>query len=132
MILAILCILHCLLFPVLVALLPATRVVFNSIILEISILFFGILIGSISFITSFKKHRKPGPLALGFTGVLFLGIDLFVLSGDKGHIDFHGLSDIHPLMIAGGLALIAGHAWNLHACHCFCDKACSHEEHHTH
>lgn len=129
MVVAFLCIIHCALFPVLIMTLPASRQYFDNIILESTILFLGILVGSISFTTSFKKHRKPGPLLLGLSGVAFLTVDLFVLSGEAGHVDIFGVESVHPLMILGGVLLIAGHAWNLRECHCFCDQSCSSEEH---
>lgn len=132
MVVAILCIIHCALFPLLFVLLPATRAYFDSLIIESAILFLGIFIGSISFTTSYRKHGKPGPLMMGLSGVAFLTIDLFVLSGDQGHVDLFGLEGIHPLMILGGVLLVGGHAWNLHECHCFCDKSCDHEEHRAH
>ncbi len=132
MVVAVLCIVHCILFPLLILLIPTARGFFDSILVEGLILLLGITVGSISFTTSYKKHRKPGPLMLGFSGVALLTIDLFVLSDEISHIDMFGLEGIHPAMILGGIFLIMGHAWNIHECHCFCDKSCDHDEHHQH
>ncbi len=123
-----LCVVHCVLFPVLIILLPATRSFFYNPILEIIILVLGIIIGSISFVTSYRQHRKPYPMMLGLTGVAFLALNLFVFVESESHVELSGIP-IDPLMILGGSFLIAGHAWNIHACHCFCDKSCDHQEH---
>lgn len=125
-----LCIVHCLLFPFLLIALPASRELFHSPILEGVILLAGIIAGSISFTTSYKKHRLPYPMMIGLTGVALLAINLFVFTEDKTHVDLSGGPiAVAPLMILGGILLVAGHAWNLHACHCFCDKSCDHDHH---
>ena len=130
-----LCVLHCLAFPFIVASLPASRVFFNHSWLEASILILGVIVGSISFYTSYKKHRKIGPTILGLLGVSFLFSNLFWFRFQPVHshelIEAQGFSwhNVDPLMILGGLFLILGHLWNIHACHCFCDKTCDHEEH---
>ncbi len=123
-----LCIVHCILFPFLILLLPATRGFFYNPILEAAILFTGIFVGSISFTTSYRKHRKPYPMMMGLTGVAFLTVNLFVYMESESHFELSGIP-VDPFMIVGGLLLIGGHAWNLHACHCFCEPTCDHQEH---
>ena len=129
-----LCLIHCLAFPFLIAAIPALHAFFDNSYLEITILTLGIVVGSISFFTSYRRHRKIYPMLIGALGVAFLLTNLFVIPMTEGVA--HSLSEhshsalnIHPLMILGGLFLIAGHIWNIHACHCFCDKSCHHEEH---
>ncbi len=125
-----LCLLHCLAFPFFIAALPATRAFFANAWLEGTILVLGIIVGSISFYTSYKKHRKIYPTLLGLLGVIFLFSNLFLFPGSYGHAhDSSFIQHIDPLMILGGSFLIAGHLWNIHACHCFCDTSCDHEEH---
>lgn len=131
MVVAGLCLIHCILFPILIMLLPATRAIFQSPLIEGGILFSGILIGSISFTTSYRKHRLPYPMMAGLGGVAFLAFSLFVHVDTDRHLELFEIP-IDPFMIVGGLLLIIGHAWNLHACHCFCDKSCHHEEHEHH
>lgn len=130
---AALCLVHCLALPFIMAAMPATRAFFDSIVLELVILFLGVVIGTISFITSFKKHRKFGPMILGALGVFFLVANLGIIRWTAEHSHFLGTSfrvnelEIDPLMILGGIFLVAGHMWNIHACHCFCDADCGHE-----
>ena len=132
MVVAGLCIIHCFLFPFLVILLPASKNFFASPVTEAVILVLGVIIGSISFTTSYRKHRKPYPMMVGLTGVALLSLSLFVFSHETFEYHLFNLP-VDPVMIVGGLLLIAGHAWNLHACHCFCDQSCAHEEHqHAH
>lgn len=130
---ATLCLIHCLGLPFLVALLPTTRVLFDSRIFEIIVLGLGISVGSISFFTTYKKHRNIFPMLLGFFGVACLVTNLVLINRGSAHhhnIDLspnlHSLQ-VDPLMIMGGIFLIAGHIWNIHACHCFCDKSCGHQ-----
>lgn len=123
-----LCLVHCILFPFLILLLPATRGVLQNPIIEGVVLFLGILVGSISFTTSYRKHRNHYPMMLGLSGVALLTLSLFVFMESNVHFDFRGLT-FDPFLMLGGLLLIIGHAWNLHACHCFCEKDCSHLEH---
>ena len=131
-----LCLVHCLAFPFIIAALPVTRLYFDNPYIEITILSLGIIVGSISFFTSYKKHRKIYPMLLGALGIGFLFSNLFILPFRKGHVHYIfsegqslSLENVDPLMIIGGLFLIAGHIWNIHACHCFCDNSCHHQEH---
>lgn len=123
-----LCVVHCILFPFLIILLPASRGFLHNPVLEGVILFSGIIIGSISFTTSYRKHRKPWPMMLGLSGVALLTFSLFVYIDSDAHFEIFEFP-VDPFMVLGGIMLIGGHAWNLHACHCFCDKTCHHEEH---
>lgn len=128
-----LCLVHCLLFPFIILLLPAARQLFANPILEGVILFLGISVGSISFMTTYKKHRKPYPIMIGLTGVALLSLNLFVFAEGEAHTEVLGGFILDPLMIIGGAFLIIGHAWNIHACHCFCDTRCAHGQHgHSH
>jgi hypothetical protein len=122
-------VIHCLLFPLLIVSIPASRPFFENPLLEAIILLLGISIGAVSFITSYRQHRLPYPLMLGLTGVALLTINLFVFTGRHGHWEGLGFP-LDPFMVLGGLLLIAGHAWNIHACHCFCAPSCQHKESH--
>jgi hypothetical protein len=128
LVVATLCILHCLSFPVLIALLPSARLFLESQWLEAAILLAGISIGGFSFLLSFRQHRQKYPIILGLMGVTLLTISLFFSTSIHVHSSqlWHSLD---PLMVGGGLLLIAGHFGNIHACHCFCDKSCSHDSH---
>lgn len=126
LVIASLCLVHCLTLPVIVSMMPAARVYLSSTWIEGAILLAGILVGSISFLLSFQKHRQKYPILLGTLGVSLLVWSLF---GGIGHLHIGStllLSHFDPLMVGGGAFLIAGHFGNIHACHCFCDKGCKH------
>ena len=133
---AILCLLHCLALPFIALLLPFTRSLFNSLFFEAVILVLGVLVGSISFVTTYRKHKNLYPMLLGILGVMFLFVNLiFIKSGALIHSHAHAEATMHslrvdPMMILGGIFLIAGHLWNIHACHCFCEEDCSHQHEH--
>ncbi len=114
------------------AALPASRALLDNTLLELVILVLGVIVGSISFFTSFKKHRKSGPMILGILGILFLVTNLLIIRWTSEHSHFIGQNfklyqlEIDPLMIFGGIFLIAGHMWNIRECHCFCGTDCEH------
>lgn len=129
---AAICLVHCLAFPLLVLLIPTTETLLNNPIVEATLLVSAILVGSISFFTSYQTHKKVGPLILGTLGVGLMVLSLFS-DLEHGHSDFDSLVDrLNLLMMLGGALLITGHLWNIYACHCFCDTGCKHEEHHHH
>ena len=124
---ATLCLIHCLALPLLLALIPTTQFLHSTLWIEFTVLSLGVLIGSISFFTSYKKHKMLQPMFVGFIGICFL---LFSLIDSHTH----GLrSGLHWSTIIGGSFLIAGHLWNIRACSCYCDKTCDHDHHdHSH
>ena len=115
-----LCIIHCILFPLLIILIPTTRGLFNDLLIEGTLLFLGIVVGCISFVSSFKIHKNTKPLMIGLSGIALLTIDLFVLRGANNHFDLFGFLSVQPLMILGGVLLLVGHVHNLRNCkeHC--------------
>jgi hypothetical protein len=129
---ATLCMFHCLLFPAFVLAVPTTKSVFGSPLLEGSVLFLGILVGSISFTTAYRKHRLVQPMMVGLTGVAILALRLFVFPEEEGVEEVLSLAALNPFVVTGGSLLILGHYLNLRACHCYCDHDCPHEEHHAH
>lgn len=127
LILAGLCLVHCLSIPFIVVLMPSARIFLESPWLESSILLSGIAVGSISFYASFRKHRQKGPILLGLLGVILLVVSLF--QGDSHHAHHQiSLAALDPWVLIGGLFLIAGHFGNIQACHCFCPSQCTHVE----
>jgi hypothetical protein len=127
-----LCLIHCLALPFLFAFIPTFNELHKNPILEIILLLIAIIVGCVSFITSYKKHRMIQPLLLGFFGIFLLVANLsFDILNPDDHMVLHRFL-VNPLMIFGGLCLFFGHMWNIHACHCFCDRDCSHEEHQGH
>lgn len=119
-----LCLVHCLALPFLVALIPTTEFLHSSLWIEFVVLTLGVLVGSISFFTSYKKHKMLQPMFVGLLGVAFLMYSLF-------DSRMHSLqSGIHWSTVIGGSLLIAGHLWNIRACSCYCDKTCDHDHSH--
>lgn len=128
-VIAALCAIHCLLLPVILLAVPTVQAFLNNSWLETSILALGVLIGSVSFITSYQKHRQPYPMMVGFLGVFFLASHLFFFTDGAPHWKLSSWLALDPLMLLGGCLLMSGHFWNIHACHCFCDHSCSHHDH---
>ncbi|MCB0379181.1 MAG: MerC domain-containing protein [Bdellovibrionales bacterium] len=126
-IVATLCLVHCLALPLLVGVLPALSLIRHHWV-EIIVLALGVIIGSISFVTSYKRHRIIYPLILGMIGILFLCISLLQF-GAHSEPMHHTTTHWNPWTLLGGLFLITGHLWNIRACHCFCDHDCHHQEH---
>lgn len=128
-----LCIVHCLALPVLLIVAPGVDLFLGNPYFEAALLSLAIVIGSISFWTSFQKHKKCQPMVLGLLGVIFLAVSLcgdFFSGHDHPHSYTTGFwQNLDYFMIGGGLLLVAGHFWNIHACHCFCDRGCDHEVH---
>lgn len=130
LVLATLCLVHCLSFPFIVILLPSAQVFLQSPWLESSILLAGIAVGTISFYASYRKHRQKRPVLIGLIGVSLLTISLFVSDPHSHHQ--MGLAALDPWVLLGGLLLIAGHFGNIQACHCFCTPQCQHSQPDTH
>ena len=129
-----LCLIHCLGLPFIVAVIPALHSLLENPLIEVTIFSLAILIGAISFLTSYKQHKKVQPMIIGLIGIVFLLTNLYQEMISDHHEHTHHLEDgflniINPFMVIGGLLLVSGHIWNLYACHCFCDQSCSHEEH---
>lgn len=129
---SILCIIHCIILPFILLFMPWIHLL-NGPFIESLLLASGALVGGVSFWTSFKKHRQRGPLLLGLIGVGFLIFSIISIhSLDHQHALHSNLpiGKIDFVTVTGGLFLIAGHVWNIRACHCFCDNSCEHEHHH--
>ena len=126
-----LCLLQCLALPFLVVAAPASFSFLGAPWLESSLLLASILVGALSFWTSYKQHQNKWPLLLGTFGILFLLYSLFHGIGPH-HLESHQslFSVIDWSVLVGGTLLIGGHLLNIHACHCFCDSGCGHEQHH--
>lgn len=130
-----LCLIHCLALPLVISLLPALEFFSKGKMFEAVLLTIAILVGGVSFITTYVRHRKIYPMILGALGMGFLAYSLlstpFNAPTHPEHKDiWEHLAHMNPQIIIGGLLLTIGHMWNIHACHCFCDKRCEHGHHH--
>lgn len=132
LIISALCVAHCIGLPFLVILVPATGLILHSPLLEAILLVVAILVGSLSFFTTYKTHRKLYPMLTGSVGVALMIASLFLSTSHNHTLDHTWYEQINFTMMAGGFFLILGHAWNIYACHCFCDTSCDHAEHSHH
>ncbi len=135
-VIALICLFHCLALPVLVIFLPVFEFWINNTWLEIVLLILALSVGLFSFTSSYFRHRKKQPIVIGGLGLLFLVISLiklFMSQPLKTLEHSHGGSyNLDYFLIAGGLLLVWGHISNIYACHCLCDHSCHDEEHQDH
>lgn len=129
-----LCLVHCLALPIVISLLPALDFFSQNKMFEAVILTIAIVVGGVSFITTYLRHRKVYPMLVGAIGIAFLTYSLFSTPFNAPHQEhptlLSHLVHLNPAIIIGGLLLTIGHMWNIHACHCFCEKGCEHGHHH--
>lgn len=113
-----LCVLHCLLTPILITALPvlaATEHQTHS-VFAIIILFLGIL----AFIPGYFMHHKKSVPVIGF-----MGISMIILAAVLPEVENAEMIET-GLVIAGGVMLISSHLRNAYWCR-FCKK-CSVDE----
>ena len=114
-----LCFIHCLIFPLLITLLPFASFYFVPLDVFETILFsLALLFGVISICAGFKKHKQ-------YSGPFMISVGLFLLMlGRLSHNS--NLSSVHlPIMILASLVLITGHFINNRLCNIHCPK-CKH------
>lgn len=133
---SLLCLIHCLALPVLILALPITEKILGHFWLEISMMLVALSVGIFSFTTSYFRHRKKLPVAIGGFGLLLLAMSLTRTLGLNPWLsplpDHHSLTQLDPFLFAGGALLVWAHFLNIRACHCFCDDHCHDEEHLAH
>ncbi len=128
----ILCLIHCLSFPLLGAFLPYLDFFNENSLLEILLFISAIFIGMFSLTTSFRQHRKIYPMVLGLLGLTLLLFSMLSHWDRGGAVTLHNpIKTFNPLAVSGSLLLVLGHLWNIHICHCFCSPKCTHQEHHN-
>ncbi len=115
-----LCVLHCLVTPLLITMLPVLAATENQTHRVFAVLM--LLIGMLAFVPGYRKHKKTAIPALGAVGVTAV-IVAAVLPEMEGGESIETL-----LVVAGGLALIGAHLRNAYWCR-FCQvcgkKPCS-------
>ena len=104
------CLVHCLLLPVLVPLLPLLSGVVESESVHEWLLVFLTVCAVLAFVPGYRAHRAWSVVGFGVVGVLLLA------GGALAH-DLPVLSGLDtPLTILGGLVLISTHLVNLRLC----------------
>lgn len=108
--LSLLCLVHCLAFPILVAVLPLLNIVFEiSHITELFILSSIVILGSYSLIHSYSNHHhKALPLVIFYIGVSF---SIYVHFGMSHSHEFNYL--IFLTEIISGLLIAVSQFYNL-------------------
>ena len=105
-ILSALCLVHCLAFPILVALLPALAGILpRQWWVHPLILAMALPLASVALWRGWLRHHDPRPPLLGAVGLLQLTIG--VLAGEGGYFEIGAT-------VVGGLTLAAAHVMNWH------------------
>lgn len=110
------CLVHCLVMPILITLIPFAGLFSVSLnLFEIVIMLCALFFGIISICAGFKKHRK-------YSGPFLISLGLFLLL--TGSITHHtDLEYYHiPIMIMASAVLIIGHLTNNTLCNKYCNK----------
>ena len=100
-----LCLAHCLLFPVSIALLPVLNR-FSADHFHVQMLFVVVPVSAIAFILGFRRHRNPAIVTWGIAGIATL-----VFGGTVAHANYGALADT-LLTIAGSIILGTAHFLN--------------------
>lgn len=121
-----LCLIHCLLLPVLVTLLPWLGEHFEDERVHLMFAALTVPVALIAFVPNFLRFRRRGILALGLAGAACL------MTGALAH-DLVGETGEHLLTILGGVLLITGHLQNYRLGSLCCSgELCSNAGHSSH
>lgn len=105
-----LCVVHCMLTPVLLALLPAFGAYWAHSWVHEALLFVLVPLAVLALGRGWLGHRRTWVLALGVAGMALIALP---------HLFAHGHGEIEwPLTIAGSILLVTAHARNLALCRC--------------
>jgi hypothetical protein len=111
-----LCVVHCVLTPVLLALSPTLATMLpGSTLVHRILIFFVVSLGLLAFISGYKKHRRSVVLLPMFAGIVFVAVGAF---GDS-----YLRSAIAETLVTttGSILLMIAHGLNRSFCH-LCDK----------
>ena len=104
---SLLCILHCLLTPVLIVAVPMTGAYFTHGYFHIAIAALVIPVAFWALLNGYRLHRNPRVLVFGALGLIFVSLALLQHSDIKAEF---------MLMIVGGFLLTWAHYTNLRCC----------------
>jgi hypothetical protein len=118
---AALCFVHCLIFPIIITLIPFVSLYFVSLdIFETVLMALALIFGIISICAGFKAHKR-------LSGPFMISCGLFLLLMGRMSHSSH-MSDIHlPIMIFASIFLILGHFINNRLCNSHCPR-CKHTD----
>ncbi|MEZ4754209.1 MAG: MerC domain-containing protein [Bdellovibrionota bacterium] len=112
--LSVLCMIHCVAFPLLVAFMPAAEFFHDS---YTHMGFFVLVAGlaGYSFVRGYSVHGKLKPVSLGIVGILLI---MFALLTPHGHLGIFTYENLVTTL--GGITLIYAHLLNIKDCRCKC------------
>lgn len=132
MLLSFVCLVHCLLGPIVLIVVPGLSGSFGHELFHWVMLLFVIPVAAFSFVKSYQSHKIKFPLQLGSLGILFLLIGVlapeyfghdFLHSHDTHHD--HGANEALNMdtfetafSVLGGIFLAYAHYFNLKQCQC--------------
>lgn len=112
-----LCLIHCILGPILLVLIPSISQFFTEEWIHIFLFIFVVLVAGYVFLSHYKYHRSKSILVSAFSGIFLLSLGLFL------HDSLNAIS--HALInLPGSLLLIWAHWQNLQICKCTRGKTC--------
>jgi hypothetical protein len=109
--LSVICLLHCLLLPVVILSLPIMmRFYLGNPLIHLGLALLVVPVGFISFIRGYRHHRKALPLVLGGLGIALISLTPFLV-----HVLKFGLPE-NGILISGSVILITAHLQNRKFC----------------
>ena len=114
-----LCLIHCLVLPVVISLMPWMGLIFEDERVHLLFAAVTVPVALIAFIPGFLRHNLKSVLALGVAGAVLL------LLGSVAH-DHVGEALAHWFTVLGGILLISGHLRNFRLLsNCCAEELCS-------
>lgn len=107
-----LCMIHCLLGPLLLLAIPSLSLLFSHELIHILLLFLIVPFALIAFIRTALHHQTYRPLTVGLVGLVLVACGAFI---DTWWIE-KNISLETPLTVLGSLILIIAHLINLRVC----------------
>ena len=124
--LSMLCLVHCLLLPLIVPFLPLLIPFEETPFLHEALAIILFALAAFAFVRGYKVHGKKIILYSGLLGVLGLGLALLLPGNDHGHSFADGAVSPQGILTSiGGVVLITAHLFNIRACKCrIADSSC--------
>lgn len=112
--LSVLCLIHCLTGPLLIAFLPTVHTVTDETFFHGLLGPVLVIVAAFALIRGYRQHRKPQILVLGLVGVGFLALGMLA-----PHEDLFGHYSVQMALTSiASIFLISAHIWNIRSCRC--------------
>ncbi|MBT6325896.1 MAG: MerC domain-containing protein [Bdellovibrionales bacterium] len=103
------CVIHCLLTPIIVLALPWVEGIFSHEVVHLSLLLFLFPLAIFTFTHGYKTHKKLSIVIMGAIGISFISIPILIHPAEFTE---------QALTISGSIILIIAHYNNLKSCKC--------------